>query len=184
MTADEAISCLPDGEYIHTYLNGAGLLLFADWSREDVEACLRANSCEMAGPEARKMGHGIVIDGYEGKRRALFIETVEEQLVKFDKGDELPVYSEAEKERIIRATAQLEWLRRRYEEVGWWVEDAVSEDTVFRASFCGVYGLLRRDSDRDVWLSWADDSAIEKFESLSQAAAHLVEHIKKGVSGD
>lgn len=96
--------------------------------------------------------------------------------------DELPVYSEVEKERIIRTTAQLEWLRRRYEEVAWWVVDTISEEPTFHASFCDVPGWLRRrDSGHEVWLSWPDDGAAEEFDTLSRAAAHLVEHIKGGV---
>ena len=83
LTADEAISCLPDGEYIHTYI-AYGMLLGADWPREAVLNHLRTLPCEMAGPIMRKMGHGICLD----KQRRLFVETVEERVAKFDEGED------------------------------------------------------------------------------------------------
>lgn len=73
MTYDEAVAMLPDGNSIHTFMNPNGMLLGADWSREEILAELRnAHEILETGPAAQAMGHGIAIDE-DG--RVLFIET-------------------------------------------------------------------------------------------------------------
>ena len=61
ITQEEAMSVLPEGEDIHTFINSGGMLIGADWSRQNVEERLRNSvKIEIAGGVARNMGHGIV----------------------------------------------------------------------------------------------------------------------------
>jgi hypothetical protein len=75
LTFEQAQAMLPDGEYIHTFANPGGLLVRADWDREEVLDLLRKTQPELSGPMATGMGHGIVVsrDG-----RPLFIQTKRE----------------------------------------------------------------------------------------------------------
>lgn len=87
VTYEEAVSLLPDGEYIHTFTNPAmDLMVGADWSREEILDKLRRSTIERTGPGARSLGHGIAaytVDG--GKIKGLlFIETDAEKLAKFE----------------------------------------------------------------------------------------------------
>lgn len=73
LTADEAIARLPDGPMIHCHRNPAvGILLGADWSREDLIAHIRAFFCEESGPAATAMGMGLCVNDKKG---LLFVET-------------------------------------------------------------------------------------------------------------
>lgn len=75
MTYDEAIKYLPDGPQIHTFRNSAaGLLLGADWEREDLLATMRKYAVLPTGPGARAMRHGLALRDDQG---VLFIETKE-----------------------------------------------------------------------------------------------------------
>jgi hypothetical protein len=61
LTYDEAVALLPDGEQIHTFLDGGLALIGADWDREAVLSLLRDTDCrEVPGPAARSAGHGLV----------------------------------------------------------------------------------------------------------------------------
>jgi hypothetical protein len=61
LTYDEAVAMLPDGDAIHTFLNPAGILIGADWSRNQVLSLLASTDrCEVAGPQAAERGHGLV----------------------------------------------------------------------------------------------------------------------------
>lgn len=58
ITADEAESLLPEGEYIHTIAGGRRLILGCDWSREGAVKALReAVQIELGGPER----HPIIV---------------------------------------------------------------------------------------------------------------------------
>lgn len=63
LTAEQALTTLPDGDRVHTFKNPApSVLVGADWDRPDVEAAIRAaDKIEIAGPMARGMGHGLVL---------------------------------------------------------------------------------------------------------------------------
>ena len=90
LTYDEAVSLLPDGEQIHTFVNPiTDLLIGADWSRKEILDALRKSTIQRTGPEARKMGHGIVVCithtiGGKLQKVRLFIETDAEKLAKFE----------------------------------------------------------------------------------------------------
>ena len=88
ITADEAISLLPDKSEIHTFINTPRTLLGADWSREDViERINTADKIEIAGEQARSMGHGLAVydDSAKYQSDILFVETDKDKLDKFDK---------------------------------------------------------------------------------------------------
>ena len=73
LTYDEAVALLPDGEQIHTFLDGGLALIGADWDRQQVLDLLAATSQrEVTGPGAQSMGHGLAAyrDG-----EPVFIET-------------------------------------------------------------------------------------------------------------
>jgi hypothetical protein len=58
LTYDEAVTFLPSGEKIHTFLGGLG----ADWKRESILAALKAAPEIVATNElAQRMGHGMAI---------------------------------------------------------------------------------------------------------------------------
>lgn len=84
ITSEQAEGLLPDGEDIHTFLNGSGMLLGADWSRKEVLAGLQsAKVIKLTGEMAREMGHGIAfID--EKAKGWVFVSTDKTKLDAFD----------------------------------------------------------------------------------------------------
>ena len=76
--ADTAIAALPDGDDVHTFMQGGtGMLLGADWSREDIAAALRkAERIDVTGDQAQSMRHGLAIR-HPRADAWLFIETRE-----------------------------------------------------------------------------------------------------------
>ena len=74
LTYDEAAALLPEGESVHTFLDGGLALIGADWDRADVLALLRAGRPERSGEAATAAGHGIVAFRASGP---VFIETRE-----------------------------------------------------------------------------------------------------------
>lgn len=76
LTPEQAIAMLPDGEYVHTFRGGGGMMVGCDMQRERIEAAIReTKERELSGPMATAMGHGLVIlnDG------RLFIATKRER---------------------------------------------------------------------------------------------------------
>lgn len=71
LTAEEAIAMLPDGETVHTFRGGGMLLLGADWDRAEILELIRNHLCELAGPGATAMGHGLYVHDGSG----LFVAT-------------------------------------------------------------------------------------------------------------
>ena len=66
MTPKQAIELLPEGKYIHTYINPAvNLLMGNEYSREAIIQKLEnsADDIQITGKMARSMKHGIAIDG-------------------------------------------------------------------------------------------------------------------------
>lgn len=62
LTAEQAEAMLPEGDYVHTFVNAAGILLGADWERESVLKRFRDGTKqppELAGAIATSMNHGI-----------------------------------------------------------------------------------------------------------------------------
>ena len=60
LTYDEAVSLLPDGDTIHTFLDGGIALIGADWDRTAVLALLESTDRrEVTGPQAQAVKHGL-----------------------------------------------------------------------------------------------------------------------------
>jgi hypothetical protein len=73
VTYDEAVAMLPDGDSIHTFIESmSGVLLGADWERDEILKVLKAGEPERTGPAASGMNHGLAVIT-PGRR--LFIET-------------------------------------------------------------------------------------------------------------
>ena len=88
ITNEQAISILPEGEDVHTFINPGFGLVGADWSREKlIDKIQKSDILELTGEMARKMGHGLVIYNTTAKVQddLLFIETDEEKLVALEK---------------------------------------------------------------------------------------------------
>ena len=80
ITAEQAISVLPDGDSVHTFYNSKFGLISADWGKEDITKKLRRSDIiELTGPTARGMNHGICAYSKDAKYQSdvLFIETDE-----------------------------------------------------------------------------------------------------------
>ena len=88
ITAEQAISVLPDGDSVHTFYNPGFGLVGADWSKEDITDKLRSSDIiELTGPAARGMGHGICVYNKDAKFQSdiLFIETDEARVSALEK---------------------------------------------------------------------------------------------------
>lgn len=85
LTKEQAKLLLPEGEYIHTLVNGAvNVLIGADWKREEILAAIDENDCIMlGGPACRAMGHGLAILNSSGM--PLFVEAKEGVLEELQK---------------------------------------------------------------------------------------------------
>lgn len=78
LTAEEAISILPDGEYVHTTYQTGFVFVGADWDREDIIDKIRnSEKREITGPNARAKGHGLALypQGAKFQSDILFVET-------------------------------------------------------------------------------------------------------------
>lgn len=87
ITYEQAVSVLPDGEYVHTFINNGMGLIGADWSREEILEKLKTSEViELTGKQARAMGHGICAYNKDAKWQSqlLFIETNEEKMAVID----------------------------------------------------------------------------------------------------
>ena len=82
----QAIHLLPDSETIHTFLNpNGGLLVGADWSREEIlDKLQNSDVIEIAGERSKAMGHGMAAYDHESRGYVLFIETDAERLAAFE----------------------------------------------------------------------------------------------------
>lgn len=70
---EEAVSLLPDGDVIHTFRSSnSGIILGADWDRENLLNAIKTYKPELSGKIATKLGHGLCIIDEVGH---LFIET-------------------------------------------------------------------------------------------------------------
>ena len=74
LTYDEAVALLPDGDTIHTFLDGGLAIIGADWKRSQVLELLEATDRrEVTGPSAQGYGHGLA--AYRADGVPVFIET-------------------------------------------------------------------------------------------------------------
>ena len=88
LSYDEAVSVLPNEEYIHTFINNAIGLIGADWEKNEVLHKLKnTDTIELCGEQARKMGHGICCYNKSVKLQSdiLFIATDEDKLLALEK---------------------------------------------------------------------------------------------------
>lgn len=87
ITKEQAVSLIGEGDIIHTFRNGGGMVFGADWGRESlIEAFEKYESTlELTGEGARRMGHGLAFRDNYG---ALFVETDEKKLNEFDPLDQ------------------------------------------------------------------------------------------------
>ena len=74
LTPEEAEAMLPEGEYIHTFRGGSGIMIGADWKRESIIEAFKTRKPELSGQFATAMGHGIAFFDDNG---ALFVKTKE-----------------------------------------------------------------------------------------------------------
>lgn len=83
LTVEQAISCLNDGEYIHTFANPGGTLLGCDISRESLIDHFNEapDKIEIGGEMARSMKHGLVVMLSNGP---MFVEANEEKLKEYE----------------------------------------------------------------------------------------------------
>jgi hypothetical protein len=73
LSYDQAVAMLEDGDGdVHVFMNPAGMLIGADWRREQVLIMLKAGECELGGEMCMKMGHGLVCT-HQGKHH--FVQT-------------------------------------------------------------------------------------------------------------
>jgi hypothetical protein len=63
LSAEEAISLLPDRKYVHNYVNpSSGMMIGCDLERSEAEDHIRkAVQREIGGPECQAMKHGLVV---------------------------------------------------------------------------------------------------------------------------
>ena len=82
LTAEQAISVLPEGKNVHTFADANFGIVGTDWSRENIIKRLEcADHIELSGEIARAMNHGIYIyDKDANAEELIFIETNEEKL--------------------------------------------------------------------------------------------------------
>jgi hypothetical protein len=63
LTVEEAIAMLAEGEIVHTFRGGNGIILGADWNRADVlRAICETDRRELSGELATAMKHGLCIN--------------------------------------------------------------------------------------------------------------------------
>lgn len=87
ITYEEAAALLPEGEYVHTFINGGFGLMGADWGREEIlDKLQHSDIIELTGTQARSMGHGMAAYNKTAKWQSdiLFIETDKDKLNAFD----------------------------------------------------------------------------------------------------
>jgi hypothetical protein len=83
LTKEQALSALPEGENVHCFVSGGGILFGADWNRKQVEQYIEeADSVVIGGGMSRRMGHGLAVFGTDGLK---FFEAKEEALQKLEK---------------------------------------------------------------------------------------------------
>lgn len=69
-----AIAMLPDGDTIHTFRNDSSwMMIGAGWTRKNIIEAITKHGCELSGPMAARMNHGLWVN--DGQGRGLFVET-------------------------------------------------------------------------------------------------------------
>ena len=78
LTMEEASALLPDGDRIHTFLSLPGMLIGADWDRQDLLDHFAKHGVELAGEQATAMNHGLTFNDGE---KWIFVATRKETCV-------------------------------------------------------------------------------------------------------
>ena len=62
LTPEQAESMLAEGDTVHTFLNPGGILLGADWNRQEaVDLIKSSHQREIGGSMCQSMGHELVV---------------------------------------------------------------------------------------------------------------------------
>jgi hypothetical protein len=62
LTAEEAESLLPEGDYVHNYKGGGAILLGVDYGRAEAVAAFKAaHMIEIGGPSCKAMRHPLAV---------------------------------------------------------------------------------------------------------------------------
>lgn len=87
ITAEQAISVLPDGDSVHTFYNPSFGLVGGHWHKADITDKLYSSIIELTGKRARGMGHGICVHEKNARYQGdiLFIETDEDRLAALER---------------------------------------------------------------------------------------------------
>lgn len=72
LNIEDSTAMLPDGEYIHTFRNPAGILIGADWSRIEILEKFTECGVRRSGGMATRMKHGLV---FIDNGKPVFVET-------------------------------------------------------------------------------------------------------------
>lgn len=79
LTAEEAISLLPEGEHIHNFVSGGMMLIGCDYDREDaIKAIREAEQREIGGDACKRMNHALVV--WSSETRHSFFATDPEKV--------------------------------------------------------------------------------------------------------
>ena len=86
LSAEQAISILPEGDEVHTFRNAGTLLMGCDMLKASLEDKIRKSDyLELTGATAKGMGHGLVVyDENALQEGFLFVETDSESLEKLE----------------------------------------------------------------------------------------------------
>ena len=87
ITAEQALSILPDSDEIHTFRSAAFGLMGCDWSRTELEDKIKNSDClELTGEMAKGMKHGLCAYDKSATKQSeiLFIETDMEKLAQLE----------------------------------------------------------------------------------------------------
>ena len=88
ITKEQALSILPAGDYVHTFLNNNFGLIGADWTKKEiVEKIENSDILELTGESAMSMGHGLAAYNKDTKYHSdiLFIATNMEKVAELEK---------------------------------------------------------------------------------------------------
>lgn len=89
LTADEAISLLPDGPTVHNFKGGGMVLMGADWDRESaIDAIRSAYAVELGGGASYSMGHPLAV--WASERRVSFFEANMEKVAALEAARAVP----------------------------------------------------------------------------------------------
>ena len=91
ITAEEAISLLPESNDVHIICQIGMSFVGADWSKKEIiDKITKSDIRELTGPHSRSMNHGLVVYDESAKMQSdlLFIETDRAKLNAFDPQEE------------------------------------------------------------------------------------------------